>query len=129
MQTFSPTDPEAYRALARSWAATVTVVTAKRRPSSVSKERPELDGFTATAFLMVSIDPPIIAVSVGHSGGADLLLQDSEFFAVNFLMADQSAASVEFARPSRNRGRVLDQFAWRPDANGVPLLEETAGAF
>ncbi len=129
METFSPADAEAYKDLARSWAATVTVVTAKRRLSSVAPDKPELDGFTATAFLMVSIEPPIIAVSVGRSSGADLLLQDSEGFAVNFLLADQAQLSVAFARPSRDRGDVLDHLDWRPDGAGVPLLEGTAGAF
>ncbi len=129
METFTPTDAEAYKALARSWAATVTIVTAKRRPALVTPDKPELDGFTATAFLTVSIDPPIIAVSVGHSGGADLLLQDSDGFAVNLLLVDQVELSVAFARSSRDRADLFERFAWKPDSAGVPLLEGTAGAF
>jgi flavin reductase (DIM6/NTAB) family NADH-FMN oxidoreductase RutF len=129
MDTFSPTDAEAYKALARSWAATVTVVTARRRAASIAPEKPEIDGFTATAFLTVSIDPPIIAVSVGRSSGADALLKESEAFAVNFLSADQAEVSAAFARPSRDRGNLLDRFRWKPDAAGVPLLEGSAGAF
>jgi len=129
METFTPADAEAYKSLARSWAATVTVVTARRRVSSIGPEKLELDGFTATSFLMVSIDPPIIAVSVGRASGADLLLQDSEGFAVNFLRADQPELSVAFARPSRDRGDVFERFGWRPNTGGVPLLEGTAGAF
>src|SRR5260370_7515368 len=129
MDTFSPTDAEAYKALARSWAATVTVVTARRRAALVSPEKPELDGFTATAFLTISIDPPIIAVSVGRSSGADALLKESESFAVNFLRADQGEVSAAFAQPSRDRGDLLQRVGWKPDAAGVPLLQGTAGAF
>lgn len=129
METLSPTDAEAYKALARSWAATVTVVTARRRASTLSEDRPELDGFTATAFLMVSIAPPIIAISVGKSSGADLLMQDSEAFAVSFLSPSQAEISVAFARSSRDRGDVWHRFKWKPDSAGVPLLEDTAGAF
>lgn len=129
MDTLSPTDEEAYKTLARSWAATVTVVTARRRAALVSPEKPELDGFTATAFLTISISPPIIAVSVGRSSGADALLKESESFAVNLLRADQGEVSAAFARPSRGRGDLLQRFGWRPDAAGVPLLEGTAGAF
>lgn len=129
METFLPTDAEAYKALGRNWAATVTVVTARRRPSTVGDNRPELDGFTATAFLMISIDPPIIAVSVGKSSGADVLMQDSEAFAVNFLSPGQAELSAAFARPSRDRADVWQRFDWRPDPAGVPLLGETAGAF
>jgi flavin-dependent trigonelline monooxygenase, reductase component len=129
MKTFSPTNAQAYKALARTCAATVTAVTAKRRSSSIAPDKPALDGFTATAFLTVSIDPPIVAVSVGRSSGADLLMQDAEVFAVNFLSPDQEDLSVSFARPSRDRGDVFGRFAWRPDALGAPLLEGTAGAF
>jgi flavin reductase (DIM6/NTAB) family NADH-FMN oxidoreductase RutF len=129
MDTFSPTEAEAYKALARAWAATVTVVTAKRRSALIAPDKPELDGFTATHFLTVSIDPPIIAVSVGNSGGADLLLKDSEGFAVNLLLAHQVELSVAFARSSRDRSGVFARFPWKPNALGVPLLEGTAGAF
>jgi flavin reductase (DIM6/NTAB) family NADH-FMN oxidoreductase RutF len=129
METFLPTDPEAYKALARKWAATVTVVTARRQPSALGPDKAELDGFTATAFLMVSLEPPIIAISVGRSSGADLLLQDSEGFAVNLLAADQSEQSVAFARPARDRKDVFERFVWRADQSGVPLLEGAAGAF
>src|SRR5262249_40654312 len=71
----------------------------------------------------------IIALSVGKSSGADLLMQESEAFAVNFLSAGQADLSGAFARPSRDRADVLQRFGWRPDAAGVPLLDGTAGAF
>lgn len=129
METFLPTDAEAYKSLARNWAATVTVVTARRRPASVNAARPEMDGFTATAFLTISIAPPIIAISVGKSGGADLLIQESEAFAVNLLSANQAEVSAAFARSGRDRGDVFQRFKWLPDAEGVPLLEGTCGAF
>src|SRR5262252_8431252 len=129
MKTFSATDTEAYKALARNWAATVTVVTAKRPSRLVTPDSPALDGFTATPFLTVSIEPPLIAVSVGRSTGADLLMREAEGFAVNLLSPDQEDLSVAFARPGKDRGDVFSLFAWRPDASGAPLLERTAGAF
>ncbi len=129
MKTFSPADAEAYKALARNWAATVTVVTAKRPSRSIGPDTPALDGFTATAFLTVSIEPPIIAVSVGRASGADLLMRQAEAFAVNLLGPDQEDISVAFARPSRDRGDVFSHFAWHPDASGAPILEGAAGAF
>src|SRR3982074_1357812 len=113
METLLPTDLEAYKALARKWAATVTVGTARRRPSALGPDRTELDGFTATAFLMVSLEPPIIAISVGRSSGAYRLLQDLGGFAVNLLAADQSEQSVAFARPARDRKDVFERFVWR----------------
>lgn len=129
MKTFSANDAQAYKLLARSWAATVTVVTVKRRSSSIGPDRPALDGFTATAFLTVSIDPPIIAVCVERSSGADLLMREAEAFAVNLLSGNQEELSVAFARPARDRGDVFARFRWQPDQGGAPLLEATAGAF
>ena len=62
-------DKDAFLSVARTWAATVTVVTARRRPSAITPEAPEVDGFTATSFLMLSIDPPILALGVGRDSG------------------------------------------------------------
>ena len=129
MKTFPPTDAEAYKALARNWAATVTVVTAKRPSRLDAPDTPALDGFTATAFLTVSIEPAIIAVSVGRSSGADLLMRQAEAFAVNLLAPDQEDLSVAFARPSKDRGDIFSRIAWYPDAAGAPLLDGAAGAF
>ena len=129
MKTSSGQDAHAYKSLARRWAATVTVVTAKRRASSIGLDRPGLDGFTATAFLTISIDPPIVAVSVGRSSGADLLMREAEAFAINLLSPGQEELSVAFARPARDRLDVFARFPWHPDADGAPVLEGSAGAF
>ena len=63
-------DTEAFLSLARTWAATVTVVTARRRSSAITPEAPEVDGFTATAFMMLSLDPPLLALGVGRDSGS-----------------------------------------------------------
>ncbi|HEY1417150.1 MAG TPA: flavin reductase, partial [Myxococcaceae bacterium] len=70
-------DKDAFLTLARTWAATVTVVTVRRRPSAITPEAPEVDGFTATAFMMLSLDPPLLALGVGRDSGADDLLEDA----------------------------------------------------
>src|SRR6202044_261934 len=62
MQSHPPTSIESYKTLARTWAATVTVVTARRASTRepAAEAAPTLDGFTATAFFTVSMAPPII---------------------------------------------------------------------
>lgn len=129
MQTYAPTDAEAYRGLARCWAANVNVVTVRRRAEAVSADAPELDGFTATAFLTVSIDPPLIAVSVSNETSALSMIRDSDQFAVNLLATGQQELANTFAGPARDRLGIWDEIDWKADADGVPLIVGAQGAF
>jgi flavin reductase (DIM6/NTAB) family NADH-FMN oxidoreductase RutF len=129
MQTFPPTSIDSYKALARTWAATVTVVTVRRAPAKVTEATPELDGFTATAFLTVSMSPPIIAVSATAASSAFAMLRDCEAFAVNLLGAAQEEVAAGFARPLAERAALWDRLGFTRDADGVPLLGGTTGAF
>ena len=122
-------DKDAFLSLARTWAATVTVVTARRRPSAVTPETPEVDGFTATAFMMLSLEPPLLAIGVARDSGADELIEDADHLAVNLLSEGQSALSHAFARHHRDRGDAWEQFPWTLDGQGTPLLGGTTGAF
>lgn len=129
MQSFPPGDAEAFRQLARTWAATVTVVTARRREGAGPPDAPKSDGFTATAFLTLSIDPPLIAIAVERGAGAEALIADSDNFSVNFLSEAQAEHSLAFARHWEHRTDTWERFSAEQDADGVPLLHGTAGAF
>lgn len=129
MQTFPPSSAESYKALARTWAATVTVVTARRGEPQIAAGASLLDGFTATAFLTISMSPPIIAVSATAAGSAFALLRDAEAFAVNLLAADQSDLAGAFARPAADRASLWESVKWIGDEAGAPLLAGTTGAF
>jgi flavin reductase (DIM6/NTAB) family NADH-FMN oxidoreductase RutF len=127
MQSFPSTSVETYKALARTWAATVTVVTARRAARDPGQA--ELDGFTATAFFTVSMAPPIIVVSATTAATAFTMLRDAEAFVVNLLSPDQSELAGAFAKPAAERVGLWERAAWTPDAQGVPLLAGTTGAF
>ncbi len=129
MQTFAPTDADAYKALARCWAATVNIVTVRRRPECITAEKPELEGFTATAFMMVSISPPLIRVSVSNETSALPMMQDAASFEVNLLAGDQQKLANLFASSSPERKSVWNEIPWTPDADGVPLITGAQGAF
>lgn len=129
MQTFPPSSIDSYRALARTWAATVTVVTARRAAAHVTESAPELDGFTATAFLTVSMSPPIIAVSATASSSSWAILREADAFAVNLLAAEQSEIASAFSKHAAERTGLWDQIPWTRDADAVPLLGGTTGAF
>ncbi len=129
MKTFLSTDADAYKGVARLWASTVTVVTAKRKAEFVKDGVPEQDGYTATAFLTISIDPPIILVSPANGGSAYSMLAESEHFAVSILASSQQSIADAFAKPSSQRSANWDTFAWHSDSNGSPILEGALGAF
>ena len=127
MQSFPPGSAETYKALARTWAATVTVVTTVREGEVAG--RSVLDGFTATAFLTVSMAPPIILVSATTAASAFTMLRDASAFAVNLLSPDQSDIAGAFAKPAVERAGLWERLGWTPDAAGTPLLAGTTGAF
>lgn len=129
MQSFSSTAIEQYKSLARTWAATVTVVTVRRTEAAIAAGATELDGFTATAFFTVSMAPPIIAVSATTASSALSMLRDARSFAVNLLAPDQQEAAGAFAKPAADRVDLWDKLAWTGDLAGAPLLHGTTGAF
>jgi flavin reductase (DIM6/NTAB) family NADH-FMN oxidoreductase RutF len=129
MQTFLPGDREAFRHLARAWASTVTVVTARRRQAALAPGAPPADGFTATAFFPLSLEPPLVAIAVERGAGSAALLADADHFVVNLLSETQAEHSLAFARHWEHRTDTWQRFPAAEDDFGVPLLHGTAGAF
>ena len=128
MRSSPPTSIDSFKALARTWAATVTVVTA-RRASPPGEVVHAFDGFTATAFFTVSMVPPIIVVSATTAATAFTMLRDAEAFAVNLLAPDQADLAAAFAKPHVERAGLWDRIPWEQDEAGVPLLGGATGAF
>ena len=129
MHSFPSTSIDQYKTLARTWAATVTVVTVRRTEAAIAVGAPELDGFTATAFFTVSMAPPIIAISATSASSALAMLRDARGFAVNLLAPDQQDVAGSFARPAVERVGLWEKLAWTGDHAGVPLLHGGTGAF
>jgi flavin reductase (DIM6/NTAB) family NADH-FMN oxidoreductase RutF len=124
-----PNDGDAFRRLARAWAASVTVVCARRREETIGTHSPRLDGFTATAFLTVSAEPPIVLISASNGTSALSILSDAKAFTVNLLARDQREISNVFSTPHERRGDPFSRFAWTPDADETPYLHGTLGVF
>jgi flavin reductase (DIM6/NTAB) family NADH-FMN oxidoreductase RutF len=129
MQSFTGTDAEAFLGLARFWASAVTIVTVLRPPDQVKAGHPPRDGFTATAFLTVSLHPPLILVSASNETSAAQMLRHSPHFAVNLLAQEQVSLASNFALPHPERADLWAHFRWKPDQNGVPVLLDSIGAF
>ena len=98
----------------RAWASGVCVVTTQ-------SEKMGLQGMTVTAFSSVSVAPPQVLVCLNNSAETGEGIQESRFFAVNILNADQQKASNQFAGGSSQQER-FENIAWEPGITGAPVL-------
>ena len=115
MQTIQPSgiDPRLFRTTMSRFATGVTVVT--------TVINGQVHGMTANAFLSVSLDPPLVLVSIGQRARMHSLLPHTGRYGVSVLAEHQEELSGHFA------GRVVDGLAiswtWHHD---VPLLDGAA---
>jgi 3-hydroxy-9,10-secoandrosta-1,3,5(10)-triene-9,17-dione monooxygenase reductase component len=104
--------PEEYRRALRRFATGVTIVTVH------TDDGPH--GMTASSFAAVSLEPPLILVSLEKSSRTRTLILESGTFAVNILSVGQESISREFAT------RGDKSFADLPHKLGVtraPILD------
>jgi flavin reductase (DIM6/NTAB) family NADH-FMN oxidoreductase RutF len=98
------------------FATGVTVVTAL--------ENGETHGMTANAFVSVSLDPPLVLVSLDNRSKIHRILSDASRYGVSVLAEDQRVLSDHFAR--RTDGGTHVRFV---DRAGTPLLEGAVAYF
>ncbi|MDW4907896.1 flavin reductase family protein [Streptomyces sp. ADMS] len=81
-------------------------------------------GMTATAFLSVSLDPPLVMVSVREGSRMDDLLAEQPMWAVSVLSESQRHIAGRFAMKNRISDRLLfeDLPYVRGEASGAPLV-------
>lgn len=83
-------------------------------------------GFTANSFSSVSLDPPLLLVSIDkRSANFDNFVQSS-YFAINILAEQQKDVSDIFARKMSDR---FSRVAWHTGTAGTPLLGGSAAWF
>lgn len=103
-------DTNLFRDTIGRFASGVTVVTAEAEG--------ELRGMTANAFVSVSLEPPLVLVSVDKKAHMHALLKPGQRYGVSILAEDQAAYSTHFAgwkQPGLQPVFVRKE--------GVPLLE------
>ncbi|UCH39568.1 MAG: flavin reductase family protein [Gammaproteobacteria bacterium] len=83
-------------------------------------------GFTANSFSSVSIDPPLLLVSIARSAYGCEIFTRSRGFAVNILAQNQRELSNRFARAGADK--FVDQ-NWRQAVTGSPILENVVAWF
>jgi flavin reductase (DIM6/NTAB) family NADH-FMN oxidoreductase RutF len=104
-------DPAAFRAVMRRFATGVTVVSYRRDGQP--------DGMTANAFLSVSMEPPLMLVSVRRQSIFNSHVKVGDGYGVTFLAEHQQGLSSYFG------GRRDETLAVRfEDMAGVPMLTD-----
>jgi flavin reductase (DIM6/NTAB) family NADH-FMN oxidoreductase RutF len=76
-------------------------------------------GFTANSFTSVSLDPPLVLVSIGLTASCLPSMQASGAFVVNVLHVDQEAVARQFTRKDGDRFEGLETWTWD---TGAPVL-------
>ncbi|MFK0296006.1 flavin reductase family protein [Streptomyces sp. NPDC090442] len=110
-----------FRAALSRLAAGVVLITAHDPDAG---PRGEDVGMTATAFLSVSLDPPLVMVSVRNDSRMDDLLALQPLWAVSVLSGHQRQVAARFAMKGRISDRLLFQDipSERGEASGAPLI-------
>ena len=103
-----PFDSTLQRQIMGHFATGVTVVT--------TRVGDELWGMTANSVLSVSLDPPLMLVSVDLRNRIHKFLTESKCFAINILTAEQESISNRFASPGPK------------DFSGIELKKAETGA-
>ncbi|MYW13451.1 flavin reductase [Streptomyces sp. SID2563] len=113
---------EEFRAALSRLAAGVVLVTAQEPPLDADG-RGEDVGMTATAFMSVSLDPPLVMVSLRNDSRMDDLLAEQPLWAVSVLAESQRHIAGRFAMKGRISDRLLfeDIPYVRGEVTGAPL--------
>ncbi len=106
-------DPAQFRQLLGSFATGVTVVTTRD-----SAGRPI--GMTASSVASVSLNPPLVLVSIDQANDMHPALSAAKRFVLNVLAHDQEALSRRFAAEHPDR---FDGVAYRESKHGLPVIE------
>jgi flavin reductase (DIM6/NTAB) family NADH-FMN oxidoreductase RutF len=106
-------DPALYRRTCARFTTGITVVT-------VVDEQSRPHGMTVNSFSSVSLDPPLVLVSIDLRNAILGHFLSSPYFAINILAEHQEHLSRRFSSVSENRFNDID---WRSGEFGVPLLD------
>jgi flavin reductase (DIM6/NTAB) family NADH-FMN oxidoreductase RutF len=116
IESGQPFDTKLFRRALGRFATGVTVVTTQHEEN--------VHGMTANAFISVSLDPPLILVSVDNRSNLHRIMQGRGRYGVSVLAENQEIFSRHFA------GRLVEglqvPFITR---HGVPLLEGAVAYF
>jgi len=103
-------DPREFRRALGRFASGITVIT--------TVHEGHVHGMTANAFVSVSLEPPLVLISVDNRANMNRLLPKSGRYGISILSDEQEDLSQHFA--GRPKAGLEVPFVWR---DGMPLLE------
>jgi flavin reductase (DIM6/NTAB) family NADH-FMN oxidoreductase RutF len=105
----------------------------RRFPSGIAVVTLSLDGedlgVTVGSLVSLSLDPPLIGVSIGLDGSLHGPMCSAETFALSLLSAEQEHVARHFALKGRQTTELLRNIGVRTGVTGAPLLEGALGWF
>lgn len=108
------TDPEELRTAMRQWATGVTIVSAQHNGRR--------HGMTVSSFTSVSLDPPLVLVSLEQVAKTHKLLMRTDHFGVTILDHSQREISNRFAGRLTERSDRFSGLETFTLVSGTPLL-------
>jgi flavin reductase (DIM6/NTAB) family NADH-FMN oxidoreductase RutF len=113
-ESLTAVDSSLYRRACGQFATGITVVTVVD-----SEGRPH--GMTVNSFSSVSLDPPLVLVSIDLRNAILGHFIATSFFAINVLAERQEHLSQRFSSTSANRFEGIE---WHSAISGTPLLDD-----
>lgn len=109
-------DADLFRSALGCFASGVTIVTTLRDD--------EPAGTTVSAFSALSMEPPLVLVSMDRGSNTLSAIRNAGFFGVNILSAEQAAIARKFA--SSKGGPKFEGVDWQGRVTGAPLFAENS---
>jgi len=110
-----PIEKNQLRQVMGHFATGVTIIT------TINKDG-QMHGLTANAFTSVSLEPPLLLISVDKKAESWPAFEESKVFTVNILADDQEALSRKFAVSGGNK---FEGVAYRQGGDGAAILDGT----
>jgi flavin reductase (DIM6/NTAB) family NADH-FMN oxidoreductase RutF len=82
---------------------------------------------TVNAFASVSLNPPLVVISVDRHSRLYAAISNSGFFAASVLAESQGDLSRRFAGQTADRENRFRDVVWHADTTGAPILEGAVG--
>ena len=116
-------DADRYRAVLGRFVTGVTVVTTLDDAVGTAPPRPF--GTTVNSFTSVSLEPPLVLITVGRERSIHPVVRRTGRFAVSILSEGAQGLSDCFSgAPSAIPREAFCGAAWRPSEQGMPFLDD-----
>ncbi len=105
-----------FRATLGRFATGVTVVATCEGKSPI--------GLTVNAFASISLEPPLVMISIDKRSHMNVAIPQEGAFAVSILTTEQQELSRRFAGQIGDRANRFRGVSWRTEATGSPILSD-----